>query len=91
MVAVNMTLNCDFAWSLKAQANLVPAYSHYDQTNVIPNLNFLAHLPPENKLDLLHRELDDRAERLLSILRSRVRTLDLLEPFRGSTGDPDLN
>ena len=37
------------------------------------------------------RELGDRAERLLSILRSRVRTLDLLEPFRGSTGDPDLN
>ncbi len=48
-------------------------------------------LPPENKLDLLQRELDQRAERLLSILRSRLRTLDLLEPFRGATSNPELN
>lgn len=48
-------------------------------------------LPIENKLDLLHRELDQRADRLLSILRSRLRTLDLLDPFRGATSDPDLN
>ena len=48
-------------------------------------------LPPENKLDLLTRELPDRAQRVLSILKSRERVLDLLDPYRGASSLPDLN
>ena len=48
-------------------------------------------VPAQSKLDLLARELPERAHRVLTILRSRDRVLDLLEPFSGSRGDPDLN
>ena len=48
-------------------------------------------VPAQSKLDLLARELPERAHRVLAILRSRDRVLDLLEPFRGSRGDPDSN
>jgi len=48
-------------------------------------------IPVENKLDLLARNLPERASRILSILRSRQRVLDLLEPFRRASVDPDSN
>ena len=48
-------------------------------------------VPAENKLDLLKKELPERAHRVLSILRSRERVLDLLDPFRAHNTDPELN
>jgi len=48
-------------------------------------------LPIENKLDLLHRDLLERAERVRSILESRIRVLDLLDPYRRSSAHPELN
>ena len=48
-------------------------------------------IPVENKLDLLTEELPERASRVLSILRSRERVMNLLDPFRHLGGTPDLN
>lgn len=48
-------------------------------------------IPVENKLDLLTDELPERANRVLSILRSRERVMNLLDPFRHLGAAPDLN
>lgn len=48
-------------------------------------------IPVENKLDLLTDELPERAGRILSILRSRERVMNLLDPFRHVSSTPDLN
>jgi len=48
-------------------------------------------IPAQNKLDLLGHELPERAARVISILRSGTRVLDLLEPFRGNDANPELN
>lgn len=48
-------------------------------------------IPVENKLDLLNEEPPERARRILSILRSRERVMNLLDPYRHISATPDLN
>jgi Lon protease-like protein len=48
-------------------------------------------LPALAKLDLLHRDLRDRADHVVSILEARRRVVDMLHPFRALSATPDLN
>lgn len=48
-------------------------------------------LPALAKLDLLNRDLPERTHRILAILRSRRRVVELLQPFRDLSTHPDLN
>ncbi len=48
-------------------------------------------VPPLRKLQLLSADLPQRAERVLSILHSRQRVLDLLRPFRHLAAGAETN
>jgi Lon protease-like protein len=48
-------------------------------------------LPPVRKLDLLETALPERALQMLSVLKARLRVVDLLRPYRPLAARPHLN
>jgi len=81
---------------LQATTGKMPAFGSagLDQLPTEELVNGLAahlDLPALAKLDLLNRDLPERTDRILSILRSRRRVVELLQPFRDLDTHPELN